>query len=249
MSHAVSASYVSVVLIERERLVLEALTSAPSELDRIRFVGVAHSVDDGLALFERTAPDVLLLDGACFWDGFRAVSSQLRIRLSECKLGVFADRLSDSQVEVALAARTTGLFSRQDSLKDLMSGLQGIARGEVRISMNLQHRIVRDSQTGKLVVERRRNIASLSLRQMELLVQLAIGRRVKDIATALEISEKAVESQKYRIMNQLGIHDRVELCLWAIREGLIDATESAGRRIPCYHTGGQEPSGEVDPMI
>jgi DNA-binding NarL/FixJ family response regulator len=54
-------------------------------------------------------------------------------------------------------------------------------------------------------------------------LRIAAGRRVSEVAEALQISEKAVESHKYRIMRVVGAADRLDLCRWAIREGLIDA--------------------------
>ncbi len=59
--------------------------------------------------------------------------------------------------------------------------------------------------------------------QLDLLLRLAKGGSVKEVATALKMTPKAVDSHKYRIMKHLEIHDRVELSRWAIRSGLIEA--------------------------
>ena len=53
-----------------------------------------------------------------------------------------------------------------------------------------------------------------------ILRHLARGLSVKEIGVRLGRSEKSIDSHKYRIMHKLGIHDRVELCRYAIREGL-----------------------------
>ena len=63
----------------------------------------------------------------------------------------------------------------------------------------------------------------LSVNTVNGLLRIAQGRRVSEVADELEISSKAVESHKYRIMKTVGATDRVGLCRWAIREGLIDA--------------------------
>jgi DNA-binding NarL/FixJ family response regulator len=44
---------------------------------------------------------------------------------------------------------------------------------------------------------------------------------VKEVARRLHLSEKSIDSHKYRIMHKLGIHDRVGLARYAIREGLM----------------------------
>ncbi len=63
-------------------------------------------------------------------------------------------------------------------------------------------------------------LLTLTNRQLEVLRHLARGESVKEVAKAMVLSERAIESHKYRIMQKLGIHDRVELARYAIREGL-----------------------------
>ena len=57
-------------------------------------------------------------------------------------------------------------------------------------------------------------------RQLEVLWQLARGESVKEVAQSMVISERAIERHEYRIMQNLGIHDRVKLAHSVIREGL-----------------------------
>ena len=60
----------------------------------------------------------------------------------------------------------------------------------------------------------------LTARQVEVLRHLAQGQSVKEVAKLMHLSQKSVDSHKYRIMHKLAIHDRVELARYAIREGL-----------------------------
>ena len=61
----------------------------------------------------------------------------------------------------------------------------------------------------------------LTERQLEILKLLALGDSVKEIAKQLSKSPKSIESHRYRIAQKLGISDRVHLCRYAIRQGLI----------------------------
>jgi DNA-binding NarL/FixJ family response regulator len=63
-------------------------------------------------------------------------------------------------------------------------------------------------------------LTSLTSRQIEVLRHLARGKSVKEVARSMHLSEKSIDSHKYRIMHKLGIHDRVELARYSIREGL-----------------------------
>ena len=65
------------------------------------------------------------------------------------------------------------------------------------------------------------SLECLTKRQQEILKHLALGDSVKEVARKLFLAPKSVEGHKHRIMRKLGIHDRVLLARYAIRNGLI----------------------------
>lgn len=62
----------------------------------------------------------------------------------------------------------------------------------------------------------------LTRRQLQVLHDLALGHSVKKIAQKMQLTSKSVESHKYRIMKKLKISNRVGLCRYAIRKGIVD---------------------------
>jgi DNA-binding NarL/FixJ family response regulator len=64
-------------------------------------------------------------------------------------------------------------------------------------------------------------VASLTLRQREILQLLAEGRAAKEIGSALAISARTVEYHKYQMMEALGLHTNAELIHFAIKHGLV----------------------------
>lgn len=66
------------------------------------------------------------------------------------------------------------------------------------------------------------SVATLSDRQLELMVLIAEGLSIKEIAQRWRLTNKSVDSLKYRLMKELNIHNRVDLARLAILEGLID---------------------------
>jgi DNA-binding NarL/FixJ family response regulator len=50
---------------------------------------------------------------------------------------------------------------------------------------------------------------------------LSEGRRMKEIAGRLSLSEKTVEFHKYRVMQKLGVHTLAELARYAVKSGLV----------------------------
>ena len=65
--------------------------------------------------------------------------------------------------------------------------------------------------------------ASLTPREREVVTLLADGLTVKKAAERLMTSPKTVDAQKTTAMKKLGIHNRAQLTLWAVRNGLVKA--------------------------
>jgi DNA-binding NarL/FixJ family response regulator len=209
----------TLIQVDTDRTFLEAMAAAQGQFNELEFLGWAVGVEAALDSIDRIVPDILLISGQCFVSGFRELIQIRPLRQGQSRLAIFADALSGSHLEHAQSFPDASFLSRRCALSELAAHLRGIAAGERRIAPELALRLNRH---GKLVAERRNALNTLSERQRELVVRIARGERVRDISSALGMTDKAVESHKYRLMSQLGIHDRVELCRWAIREGLID---------------------------
>ncbi len=65
-------------------------------------------------------------------------------------------------------------------------------------------------------------LATLSKREIEVLVEIANGKKSQEIARQLGLAPKTVETHRHKLMNKLKLHDRVLLTRFAIRSGLID---------------------------
>jgi FixJ family two-component response regulator len=77
----------------------------------------------------------------------------------------------------------------------------------------------REEDCGLLAVR----VAQLTAREQQVLKLLAEGCALKQVATTLRRSYKTVDSHKANLMKKLGVHDRVDLALLAIRAGLVEA--------------------------
>ena len=120
-----------------------------------------------------------------------------------------------------LRSKAAGYVLKTDSLASLLTAVQKVAGGGTFFSEPIRERLSLDPVTGQLTAQFESRLSQLSDRQIEVLRNLAFGLSVKDVARRMHISVKSVDSHKYRIMQALGIHDRVDLARYAIREGLV----------------------------
>jgi DNA-binding NarL/FixJ family response regulator len=167
-------------------------------------------------------PAVVLMSEKLVIKCLRDLFSELAVRLGETRVAVFGDGLTDRQLDLVVNNRITGLLSREDCMKKISEQLTEVAAGQSVLSEHLAAR-VRVGRDGHFQCSASSQMQKLTDRQWDVLLKIAEGQRVAEVAMELAISEKAVESHKYRIMRAVGATDRVDLCRWAIREGLIEA--------------------------
>ena len=188
----------------------------------LRNVGTACNVAELLHAIRSQRPRVVLIGERLISAVMRDLFSELAVRLGETRVVVFADGLTDRQLDLVVNNRISGLISRQDCMRTVSDHLISVAAGQHVLSEQLKSRVTMATD-GSFKCNSRIQLRKLTDRQWDVLLRIAEGNRVSQVAEALSITEKAVEAHKYRIMRVIGATDRVDLCRWAIREGLIEA--------------------------
>lgn len=187
----------------------------------IEIVGEAsdgkEAVDESIRLY----PDVVLMDISMpVLKGFEAVR---RIKKARPDIKILILTVYDDEDLVArcLDAGAAGYVLKDSPPLQLVYAIQTVHRGQQYMSPRVLTGVVRQyiSQPGDF----RGGYETLSDREREILVLLAEGQSLKDIATHLNLSVKTVDAHKYNLMRKLDLHDRSELIRYAIRKRLVEA--------------------------
>lgn len=210
------------VIADSNRLNAESIAWCLKSYGGFRNVTSVATTSELLQAIRAQRPRVVLVGERLAVKALRDLFSELAVRLGETRIAVFGDSLTDRQLDLVVNNRVSGLLSREDSMRRISEQLTQISGGQPVLSEHLAARVqlMRDGQFRCVASG---HMQKLTDRQWDVLLKIAEGRRVSEVAEALAISEKAVESHKYRIMRVVGATDRVDLCRWAIREGLIEA--------------------------
>ncbi|MEO2025754.1 MAG: response regulator transcription factor [Fuerstiella sp.] len=211
-----------IVLATAYRMGAESIAWCLAGYGSFRDVQSVDSVKELLEAIRTQQPRIVVLGEKIVTEGFREVLGELAVKMGETRVAVFADSLTDRQLDLVANNRIAGLLSRKDNIGTLNEQLVRITSGTNVLSPHLSDR-VELGRNGDFKCVASVHLRKLTDRQWDVLLRIAQGRRVSEVADELEISSKAVESHKYRIMKTVGATDRVGLCRWAIREGLIDA--------------------------
>jgi DNA-binding NarL/FixJ family response regulator len=117
----------------------------------------------------------------------------------------------------AVSAGAAAVVFKRFAVETLMQAIHAVAAGGVWLPPALQ-----TAMAGSL---RRGPRPTLTQREHEIVRYVGLGLRNRDIATRLFISERTVKTHLNNIFAKLGVHDRVELTLYALRSGIVGVHE------------------------
>lgn len=212
---------IRVALLDDHKLLLDTLAATIRKDPGMEVVCTATTAEEGLRRIFETAPDVAILDVDLPGGGSFNVAQEVRLKLKKTRVMFLTGFLSDVLLEQALRLKSFGYLVKDEPVEVVLEAVRQVARGKHCFSRQVQERIDYDENRRRYKLHVAHPLADLTTRQLEVLRHLARGASVKDVALTMHLSEKSVDSHKYRIMNKLDIHDRVELARYAIREGLL----------------------------
>ncbi len=207
---------IRVVIADDHRLLLEGLVEALNAVPDIEVVGTAGDGAELVDLAPAVEPDVMLVDLEMpGLDGIGAIRS-LGNRVPAVIVSMHAERIHR---EAAERAGAVGFLSKSAPLPDLAAAVRAAHAGDRFVA----------EQAVEAVLDRHRQpvleagAASLTKRERELLSLLAAGlSTTEELADRMFISHKTVKNHLANIYVKLGVSDRAQAAVQAIRLGLRD---------------------------
>lgn len=210
------AKKIRIVIADDHSILRESLAALLASQKDLDVVGCASSGKQALELVQSLAPDVLVLDlfmpDTNGFDVLRTLESSGRHIASVVLTG--SENQPDYVQVVRLGAR--GLVLKADDPRKLFSAIRAVANGDLAFSEELAQAVI-----GAMVTENRpsaQSLARLSERERQIAALVANGRKNRDIAQELNISENTVKRHLQSIFNKTGVRDRLELAVLALSE-------------------------------
>ena len=213
---------IRVVIADDHPVVRQGLRTFLESRDGIEVVGEAGDGEGAADAVERLRPDVVLMDLVMPGLGGVAAIRRIRDRVPDTRVVVLTSFASDDQVLPAVQAGAAGYLLKDVEPTGLEAAIRLVYEGEALLDPQIAGRVMQEVARPSPSAD----VSSLTPREREVLQLLARGLSNRELADRLVLSEKTVKTHVSSILMKLGVHDRTQAALLAVREGLVDASEA-----------------------
>ena len=186
----------------------------------VEVVGEAGDGETALKLNHHLKPDVVLLD-ICLpgLSGFE-VASRLKQTSPRVRIIVLSVHEKPPFPGRLMEAGASAYLTKGCPATELVDAIRTVARGGRHIGSTVAQHLV----LGLIGGGRENPFEELSGREMEVMLMLAEGLKIREIASTMHLSPKTVATYKYRIFEKLSARNDVEVTRMAMRYGVVPAT-------------------------
>lgn len=219
---------VRVLVIDDHTLIRAGITALLERMEHIEVVGEAGDGTEAMKLIQELRPDVVLLDLQMPGPNGFEVLEQATSKFPEVRIIVLSVHDAEEYGLRAFRSGAAGYLPKSAASTELARAIDQVIRGRhylpTKVAQPDSIEPVEGSHKGTATQ------IELTPRQREVLTLIAEGYSTKNIARALGISVKTVETHRAQLMDRLDIHDIASLVRYAIKMKLVSLEERAPTR-------------------
>lgn len=215
---------IRVLIADDHAVVRRGLREILQEEPGLAVAAEASDGDEALEAVRRVKLDVVVLDVTMPGRNGLETLGEIRRRRPSLPVLVLSVHPEDQFALRLLKAGAAGYLCKDSAPEELVKAIRRVAEGGKYMSPSLADRLV--SQLQAPAAEPLHG--SLSAREFEVLLALASGRRVKEIAARHNLSVKTISTYRSRVFRKLGVESNADLTLYAVRQKLIGPGSEPG---------------------
>lgn len=207
---------IKVLLVDDHELIRIGMRRIIEDSAEFVIAGEASSGEEAMELARSERPNIVLMDiNMPGMNGVEATRKLARLD-NPPKIIIVSVHAQDPIPSRLLEAGASGYLTKEAAATELLSALKTVSKGKRYLSADVAREMALAQTDGTSP------LASLSEREMEVLLLVADGKGIPDIAERLNVSPKTVSTYRYRLFEKLSVENDVELTRYALRHGLIE---------------------------
>jgi DNA-binding NarL/FixJ family response regulator len=197
---------ISVLIVDDHPVVRQGLRALLEVHDDMTVAGEAGDGPAAISLAESLRPDIVLLDLKL--PGMDGVAVLQPLRAAGLRVLVLTSATEPSAAAAAVRAGAAGVVYKDIDPAALVRAIRAVHDGNVLLAPEAIGSLIRGSRADTLTV-----------REREVLAEIADGKSNREIARLLRVSEKTVKAHVSAVLAKLGVQDRTQAAVYAVRHG------------------------------
>ncbi|MBB4826781.1 DNA-binding NarL/FixJ family response regulator [Sporosarcina luteola] len=217
---------INVLIVDDQPLIREGLSSLLNLQEDIHIAGTAVEGADALVQASRLEPDIVLMD--IRMPGVNGVEGTklLREKMPHIKVLILTTFNDSELIFDALEEGASGYLLKDMPTETIAKAISTVYHGGVVLPKDFTAHLLaegRTKQTERLATgasEPPQGLSELTIREQEVLQYLGKGLNNKEVAEGLFITEGTVKNHVSNIIHKLGLRDRTQAAIFAVRYGI-----------------------------
>jgi two-component system invasion response regulator UvrY len=209
---------ISVLLVDGHELVRTGIEALLNAAEDIAVVGVAKSGEEAVDAMATLSPDVVLMDVNMPGIGGIEASRKILQDNPEAKIITLSFNNDDPITPQLFKLGVLGFISKNSPVDEMINAIRKVMAGDCYLSADVVNNLATQGLPGYYESP----FSKLSRRESEVVNLILQGKSIKEMSELLILSDKTVNTYRYRLYDKLNIKNDVELTRLAFKFGHID---------------------------
>lgn len=205
-----------ILLVDDHEVVRLGLKSLLQKHPDFQVVGEAASADEAIRLTGETKPDVVVMDIRLPGKNGIEATREIVENRPDTKVIILTSFADDEMLFDAISAGASGYVLKQIDSRELVTALQRIGRGESLLDPAITQKVFQRVRADSRKAESEA-FGSLTEQELKILALVAEGKKNKEIAAEVFLSEKTVRNYVSSILSKLHLSTRSEAAAYAVK--------------------------------